>query len=933
MSKKNREFSRNIQQEQEEFDRRAKQVPTKKNSRKPGSSSEQEKSGLNKEQYNTGLKEKCNRNQRKDISTERQQQPKKTSFHRTSSVYHEPAQAKMAGKKLYFNCNVEKEEESFQKQQKVDRHFERSTKDSINEVQHYPYDHYTRHTTENNTKNDGYHPSVRQNYEQNAHVAPEKEVSRETSEQAETRSNPSHSISIENSESIPAPSIRAVSAAQPKKGELDLKKFHTPSMLPYRITGLEKNLFEAGTKYLIGTAYKGTNTQKGTEYAFDVYGTGTQFITDQIRIALTKSMIRDSNRVLASYHDILKEVCGENSVSSYGIIGNISSYKDVMRMQQGMNNILVTKYGKGIKGTGSTGYVNAIRFLMKNRKNIDPEIRKLITATYKRTSSIQFIKGRATRLRSIRQFGLRKMRRYLQQTDTGYGLYFTLDIISRTNSIIRGSIFAIRSILRAGEKATLLTIKASAWASAKAVKLAAKLVPETIKQTKAAQKISTGTKKIGNGYKKTKNVINNGRGKVNRFKQNLKKFRRDPFGIRTSMNKLGTKATNAMTRRLNKTILGKPSRTLGKGYRLTNRVIAFIGRFFSAIGSAVSTLIHLAFLGFTIIIFCGVLLSIFSTIVTMIFSLFDFNTHKKEIREACLQQIEESYENQMNEFNRLRGKYRNVTIHYTDLKDEDVYTAKNVAINETTNSAELLSMATVYFDFDLEKAGKQKAKKYIKELYNGSHLMSIVEKPYTYKDSEGNDVTVTDADVTLTTYYFNQLFNCELISGSSGVIAGSEITEQVWNYLRSAGVPAVQVAGIMGNIQAESDFRPDLIEHGNGIGFGLCQWSYGRRTALENFAASKGKSPGDLEIQLEFLLTELGPSNFNSYYTGENNYKRFMEATDPETAAYYFMWGWERPNKSAALASLNKRQTAARTYYDSYVDREIITDESEEPES
>lgn len=81
MSKKNREFSRNIQQEQEEFDRRAKQVPTKKNSRKPGSSSEQEKSGLNKEQYNTGLKEKCNRNQRKDISTERQQQPKKTSFH------------------------------------------------------------------------------------------------------------------------------------------------------------------------------------------------------------------------------------------------------------------------------------------------------------------------------------------------------------------------------------------------------------------------------------------------------------------------------------------------------------------------------------------------------------------------------------------------------------------------------------------------------------------------------------------------------------------------------------------------------------------------------------------------------------------------------------------------------------------------------------
>ena len=37
------------------------------------------------------------------------------------------------------------------------------------------------------------------------------------------------------------------------------------------------------------------------------------------------------------------------------------------------------------------------------------------------------------------------------------------------------------------------------------------------------------------------------------------------------------------------------------------------------------------------------------------------------------------------------------------------------------------------------------------------------------------------------------------------------------------------------------------------------------------------------------------------------------------------MWGWERPGVGEALASLNKRQTAARTYYDSYVNREIIT--------
>ena len=108
------------------------------------------------------------------------------------------------------------------------------------------------------------------------------------------------------------------------------------------------------------------------------------------------------------------------------------------------------------------------------------------------------------------------------------------------------------------------------------------------------------------------------------------------------------------------------------------------------------------------------------------------------------------------EFTRLRAQYRNVTLHYENIKDEDIYEEKEIAIHETTNSAEILSMAVVYFDFDIEKAGKKKVTKYVEELYNGSHIMSIIEKPYTYQDSDGNDITVTDADVTLTTYYFNQ---------------------------------------------------------------------------------------------------------------------------------------------------------------------------------
>ena len=209
---------------------------------------------------------------------------------------------------------------------------------------------------------------------------------------------------------------------------------------------------------------------------------------------------------------------------------------------------------------------------------------------------------------------------------------------------------------------------------------------------------------------------------------------------------------------------------------------------------------NLLVLGIGLSILAGFLLAFISSAIGIIVSAFDFSAHEKDIREACLEQIESCYEEQKDELERLRRNFRNVTIRYQDVKDEAIYEENKVEIAETTNSAELLSMATVYFDFDLEKAGKNKVKKYIKEIYNGSHIMSIIEKPYTYVDTEGNEHTVVDADITLTTYYFNQLFNCKLSNKGPGVIAGSEITEKVWNYLRTAGVPAVQAAGIMGNI-------------------------------------------------------------------------------------------------------------------------------------
>lgn len=98
---------------------------------------------------------------------------------------------------------------------------------------------------------------------------------------------------------------------------------------------------------------------------------------------------------------------------------------------------------------------------------------------------------------------------------------------------------------------------------------------------------------------------------------------------------------------------------------------------------------------------------------------------------------------------------------------------------------------------------------------------------------------------------------------------GTNNAELIWKYLESKGLGSSAIAGIMGNIQAESGFMPNRVQ-GSGVqtapeitvdgktGYGLCQWTFPtRQQALKDFAASKGKSSSDLETQLDFMLEEV----------------------------------------------------------------------------
>lgn len=178
------------------------------------------------------------------------------------------------------------------------------------------------------------------------------------------------------------------------------------------------------------------------------------------------------------------------------------------------------------------------------------------------------------------------------------------------------------------------------------------------------------------------------------------------------------------------------------------------------------------------------------------------------------------------------------------------------------------------------------------------------------------DFGVTELDFTT--------FNINSFSGLDSLY-GDTIEEQVWFALRDAGYSEYAVAGVMGNIYAESGFDATLIEAGNGIGFGLVQWSFGRRTKLEAYASSKGVPPSDIQTQIEFLITELsgsGPAQGYAEY-GFMNYHGYTaddweNAQSATVAATAFCWSFERPGKPR----LEVRTSKAEEYYNAFKGKE-----------
>lgn len=89
-----------------------------------------------------------------------------------------------------------------------------------------------------------------------------------------------------------------------------------------------------------------------------------------------------------------------------------------------------------------------------------------------------------------------------------------------------------------------------------------------------------------------------------------------------------------------------------------------------------------------------------------------------------------------------------------------------------------------------------------------------------------------------------------------------ETQQFVYNFFYEKKLPHNTICAIMGNIQGENaSWNTEGVEVGGYGGYGLCQWTFGRKTQLVNYGT-------DLKHQCNFLYSELTGKNLSK--TGAN---------------------------------------------------------------
>ncbi len=125
--------------------------------------------------------------------------------------------------------------------------------------------------------------------------------------------------------------------------------------------------------------------------------------------------------------------------------------------------------------------------------------------------------------------------------------------------------------------------------------------------------------------------------------------------------------------------------------------------------------------------------------------------------------------------------------------------------------------------------------------------------------------------------------------------------------LKELGLNNAAACGVLANIEAESDFNPNLYGDG-GDSYGICQWNLSRFDNLINYCNRNGYNWKTLTGQLHFLKYELTTNKSDTGYILDKLKSVQNNASGAYNAGYNWCYYFERPaNKTAKSESRGDR--------------------------
>ena len=168
-------------------------------------------------------------------------------------------------------------------------------------------------------------------------------------------------------------------------------------------------------------------------------------------------------------------------------------------------------------------------------------------------------------------------------------------------------------------------------------------------------------------------------------------------------------------------------------------------------------------------------------------------------------------------------------------------------------------------------------------------------------------------------------------------LRGKDNAEKIWNFFLDEGFSIYGIAALMGNLFAESGLDPKNLQNScekrlnytdaeyttavdngtyknfayDGAGYGLPQFTFpSRKEAFYKYAKDVGKSIGDLETQLLFMVEEM-KKDFKSVYSA------LKTASDVKTASDLVLKKYEAP-KDQSDAVKRKRAEYGQEYFNRF---------------